>query len=96
MKLFNRTECQESAREVTPLLRVIDDLRIQNRELHDRILALTAPVAMQQVGSQRLAEMEVRTFRLPGSEAKPSTDKPELPGTQVGETVEPMIDTSKE
>ena len=101
MNFMRPTVCQIDTPETRALLKVIDNLTTQNRELHDRIMALTAPVAMQQVGSQRLAEMEVRGMPLPGMlrdhvRSAAEAASAELPGTQVGETVEPMIDTSKE
>lgn len=82
------------APEIVALLDVIEDLRVQNRELHDRLLAVLQPVALEQLSATRLAEINAQ--RMPVSEiGNLRSHKPEpveVVGSQVGQNPEPMID----
>jgi hypothetical protein len=77
----------DNAAEMVALLDVMEELRQQNRELHDRVLALTRPEALEQVGRLRLAEMELtQPVRSSTGAMAVVPDVPgELVGTQVGE-----------
>ena len=85
MKLFLTKE-QEAVQQAheCPLC---TQLLKQNAELHDRVLALTRPEALEQVGRLRLAEMELtQPVRSSTGAMAVVPDVPgELVGTQVGE-----------
>jgi hypothetical protein len=61
-------------------------LREQNRELHDRVMALTAPVALQATVAATVARAASQN-QVPASDHGPAvpTEPVELPGVQVGE-----------
>lgn len=75
---------RDNSPELIALMDVIEDLRQQNRELHDRLLAVYAPTVAQTLPGMPSFQMDYR-----GPEAQPvAAGRPlpqELPGTQVGD-----------
>jgi hypothetical protein len=78
----------DNAAEMVALLDVIEDLRQQNRELHDRLLAVYAPTVAQTLPAMPSFQVDYRGpvgVENPSHNTPPVTGPVELPGTQVGE-----------
>lgn len=65
---------------------VIQDLRQQNRELHDRLLAVYAPTVAQTLPAMPSFQVDYRGPNTETATVIPPAGPVELPGTQVGDT----------
>jgi hypothetical protein len=74
----------DNAAEMVALLDVIEDLRQQNRELHDRLLAVYAPVVAQTLPAMPSFQVDYKS-PVEAVVATGNTLPVELPGTQVGD-----------
>ena len=76
----------DNAAEMVALMDVIEDLRQQNRELHDRLLAVYAPTVAQTLPAMPSFQVDYRGpvgVENPSHNTPPVTQPVELPGTQV-------------
>ena len=75
MKISFENKAADNAAEMVALMDVIEDLRQQNRELHDRLLAVYAPAAAQMTSQYELGRLQLQP--VPPVPAVPTVSQPE-------------------